>query len=87
MCCSSLICIILDFKDKRVQEILIQAAVELARKKNASGLEAYPEPSSEPSKPFKTWNTFNLHQPDCLEMKSLPILYTFFTQNLSIFLA
>jgi ribosomal protein S18 acetylase RimI-like enzyme len=51
-----------DFQHKGVEELLCKAAMTLAKEMSATSLEAYPEPESNPSQPYQTWNTFNGHQ-------------------------
>jgi len=51
-----------DHKNSGVETILISACVELAKKKNAVSVEAYPEPGSVMNHEFKTWNSFNGYQ-------------------------
>lgn len=48
-----------DYKNKGVENFLVDEAIELAKTLNAKKVEAYPEPGSCDTKPFKTWNTFN----------------------------
>lgn len=51
-----------DFKSEDVQRTLIIGAEKLIKSLDGKEIEVYPEPSSEFSKPFSTWNTFNAHQ-------------------------
>lgn len=51
-----------DYKNKGIEKILSIAGVELAKKKNATFIEVYPEPRSSIDKEFRTWNIFSGHQ-------------------------
>ena len=48
-----------DFKSKGVEEFLMKVTTGLAKDYNAAVVEAYPEPGSETTDSFKTWNTFS----------------------------
>ena len=48
-----------DYKNKGVEKVLSNAAIELAKKLKANEVESYPEPNSKEDTSFKTWNTFN----------------------------
>lgn len=48
-----------DYKNKGVEQLLLQAGTELARDRGALLVEAYPEPGSQQHQPFGTWNHFS----------------------------
>lgn len=58
----------IDFKNKGVEELLSEAAVKLAVKLRATGVEAYPEPGSQVGREFKTWNSFSGYESQFLGM-------------------
>ena len=49
----------IDFKNKGVEELLMKSATELAKSYKSTQIEAYPEPHSQCTERFKTWNTFS----------------------------
>lgn len=53
-----------DFKDSGIESRLVEAATDLALALGATQIEAYPEPASKVSQPFKTWNTFSGYASD-----------------------
>ena len=62
-----------DYKNKGLESVLVQAGIELVKKKNGQSIEVYPEPGSSPTNSFKTWNTFNGYQSDFENMGFLKI--------------
>jgi hypothetical protein len=56
-----------DYKNKGIENLLMLAAGEVAKKLKGESIEAYPEPGSRKELDFKTWNTFNGYEDSFLE--------------------
>lgn len=56
-----------DFKNKGVEQYLIEESLKLAKEYKAKFIESYPEPSSNPEDGFKTWNTFSGYEAEFIK--------------------
>lgn len=61
------LCLISDYRGMGLEKEMLTHAEQFLKERSAVRVEAYPEPSSEQGKPFRTWNTFCGYETDYIE--------------------
>jgi len=61
------LCLAKEYRGKGIEKQMLAFAEEYLKMKGASRVMAFPEPKSEPDKPFTTWNIFCGYESDYIE--------------------